>query len=408
MSRLRLKSLLVSKANPDYHPAADFVRAVSMFFIMWYHIWQQSWLEPSFTILGKHFNFNYLVRSGYLFVDIFLLLSAFLLFLPYAKSAFTKTPLPSILSFYKKRAARILPSYYLCVIVVFLLACFHNEFSSPVQAKQELFSHLTFTYLFRAETYIHSKINPALWTVCVEVQFYILFPFLARAFRKYPILTYTLMTLSAFAYRKLYVESLPDTALFINQLPAFMDVFANGMLASYAYVSLARKLKKDRSFALLSTIAVIFILIMIHNLFEAQTKITGDHAIRQGQMDKRFFLSFITSLLLVFSGFFLRPLKWLFSNLLVRVLSAISYQAYMWHGVIAKYLVKWRIPKYMAESMPQMNNEPVWQMRYTLCAFLISIFIALVLTYIFEKPLAAKIHGGKQPRKMISPDQHSA
>ena len=73
------------------------------------------------------------------------------------------------------------------------------------------------------------------------------------------------------------------------------------------------------------------------------------------------------------------------------MLSAISYQAYMWHGVIAKYLVKWRIPKYMAESMPQMNNEPVWQWKYTILCFVLSIALGALLTYAFEKPLQKRI-----------------
>ena len=53
------------------------------------------------------------------------------------------------------------------------------------------------------DTYYWTSLNAALWTVAVEMQFYLLFPLLARAFGKRPALTFSLMTLAALVSRAL-------------------------------------------------------------------------------------------------------------------------------------------------------------------------------------------------------------
>ena len=71
----------VAPIRRDYAAGADFLRVVSIFLIAWFHIWQQSWLNPSFTLFGHYFNLDPLVRSGYSMVDVMLMLSGFLLML---------------------------------------------------------------------------------------------------------------------------------------------------------------------------------------------------------------------------------------------------------------------------------------------------------------------------------------
>ena len=64
---------------------------------------------------------------------------------------------------------------------------------------------------------------------------------------------------------------------------------------------------------------------------------------------------------------------------------------YLWHSVVMLRLKAWRIPAYAAAVDPQMNNEPVWQLRYTVLCFAASIALAALVTYLYEKPLAKLI-----------------
>lgn len=69
-------------------------RALMVLFVVNYHIWQQSWLPQYARLLGTVVDFDFFTRSGYLFVDGMMLLSGFLLYLPYARRKVEGTPVP--------------------------------------------------------------------------------------------------------------------------------------------------------------------------------------------------------------------------------------------------------------------------------------------------------------------------
>ena len=45
-----------------YFAAADVLRVLCIFTVAWFHIWQQSWLYPELTVLGRTISFDPLVR----------------------------------------------------------------------------------------------------------------------------------------------------------------------------------------------------------------------------------------------------------------------------------------------------------------------------------------------------------
>ena len=378
---------LLFTPSPTYHALADGFRALAMLGVMWFHIWQQSWLSPKFSLFGVTFDFTHIVRTGYLFVDVFLLFSGFLMFLPYARSEFEGSGMPSIKEFYKKRAVRILPPYYLCILILFASAYINAKYYTKGEMMRDLFSHLTLTHVFFTDTYLFTHLNVPLWTIAIEAQFYLIFPFVARVFKRFPIATYLIMVAVSHYFRFCIVAPMSDTQMYLNQLPAMLDVYANGMLASYAYVYLAKTVKPNKALALICTLSFVFIIFQIHSLFEGQTYEDGYTRIRLGQMERRFPMSFLMAILLLVSSFSLKPVAFLFSNRIMRFLSAISFEAYIWHTVIALKLKKWRIPAYAALENPQMNNEPIWQWKYTILCFLLALIVGAILTYAFEKPL---------------------
>ncbi|MBQ3080091.1 MAG: acyltransferase [Clostridia bacterium] len=391
---------LTSPADDRYVKTADGLRVFCVAGVMWYHIWQQSWLEPSMQIFGIVINLNWLVRCGYLLVDGMLMLSGFLLFLPYARSAFDGSETGSVLSFYKRRAARILPSYYLSVLIMlFCSALPKGEYTSLSYAFKDIFSHLTLTHVFFPEGYTYTNLNVVLWTISIETQFYLIFPFIAKAFKKYPIGIYIAMVLAAFCYRDLFAAKQSDTTHLINQFPAMLDVYANGMLAAYVYVIIAKSVKENSALSLLSTILMVLCSVVIFHLFKGQLHESGYDNLRLGQMSRRYMLSLMFALFLLLSGFSLRPVKFLLGNRIMRFLSAISYQAYIWHSVIALRLKAWRIPAYNAPENPNMHGEVIWQHRYTFLCFALAIVAAIVLTYLYEKPLASLILRDKRKNK---------
>ena len=102
------------KNRSERIPELDGFRVLMVGIVAWFHFWQQSWLTPH---IGTY-SLDYLVRAGYMCVDGTILLSAFLLFLPYARSRVEGRPLPSVRNFYRRRVMRIVPSY---LFVTFLM-----------------------------------------------------------------------------------------------------------------------------------------------------------------------------------------------------------------------------------------------------------------------------------------------
>ena len=91
----------------------DGLRVIAIGLVMWFHIWQQSWLMPVKEFGNFTIDLTSVVRTGYIMVDIMLLLSGYLLFIPIARGEKFE-----IIPFYKKRLVRIIPSYLLCILVM--------------------------------------------------------------------------------------------------------------------------------------------------------------------------------------------------------------------------------------------------------------------------------------------------
>ncbi len=108
-------------------------------------------------------------------VTVFFLLSGFLLYRPFAASAIAGTRAPDVRRFYLRRALRILPAYWLAVLVTL-------SWLSERSADGGDYA----SYLLLVQTYNHHNLDPSLtqmWTLVVEISFYAVLPPLALAVR---------------------------------------------------------------------------------------------------------------------------------------------------------------------------------------------------------------------------------
>lgn len=373
-------------------PALNGARALFVLFVAAFHIWQQSWLTPAFTVGGRYITLDPLLRSGYMWVDAMLMLSGFLLYLPYAASAEDGKPAPRILPFYKKRVLRIVPSYYLCVLIMLVFVALPkksydvNGALSWWRMGRDLLAHGTFTHTLFQFSYTGSPLNGSLWTLGVEMQFYLIFPFLGRLFRRWPTQVYLCMLAAALCYRE-WVRVQPDSTLIFNQLPGQLEAYANGMLAAGVYTALKRRMKQDRWTRLLFTAVLCIAVCGIWQLVKGQAACNGYDKIRMGQMDRRFAMSGLCAICLLGLLYGARPLRLIFGNRFTAFLSAVSFQFYMWHQVFAVQLKEWHIPASETET-PWIMGEYNWQLLYTALCFAGALAISTLVTYVFERPIA--------------------
>ena len=377
---------LPGRIRKDYADAGDFLRVAAVGFVGWFHIWQQSWLNPNLQIGNFLVDFYPLVACGYMFVDLMLLLSGFLLMLGYLSGR-----IRSWKDFYVARAARILPSYWLCMIIMlFVFALPLGQYGSGKHMWTDILGHMTFTHNWFYESYIGTRLNGALWTLAVEVQFYLAFPLIAQIFKKRPVSSWLVMTLSSWLIRMYLTYRGGNISIYFNRLGAMLDVYANGMLAAWIYVKLADREQKAWQAWLNTALAVVSGIIICHVVRYQYFYLRSNNQI--GQMILRSPLTLAGSLFLICGSRSIMLFRKLLSNRIVRFLSGLTFNFYIWHQFLAVKLKEWRIPFYEGENPNQAGLMP-WQLHYTLVCFIGALVLSLAITYLIEKPCGRWIKG---------------
>ena len=385
-------------------PELDGLRVLMIFMVGWFHIWQQSWLEPSFEIGGAWFSLDHIVRSGYVWVDATILLSAFLMLLPMARRwAACEDSAFSARDFYLRKARRILPGYWFIILVFFFGICLPWDmyYGNGPYIVKDLFTHFTLIFPFWRDTYIYTPLGAASWTLSVVAQGYLLFPLMIRGLRKRPALTLCAMAGAAFAFRAWCLWGLTDYAMVVNTFVNFLDVYALGFLCAMIFARLENRRSRgcERSggfsadaepkrtllWQILATVVFFGCLVGVFELQRVQAY-SSFHAELQGrQMILRpaFALGFAGMILS--APFCLRPVRWLLGNRVTAFLAAISMNFYLIHQTLAVHMRRIGFPA-SASEMPNMAGEQPWQTQYTLLAFGLSLAAAVLVPYLIEKP----------------------
>lgn len=366
--------------------APDILRVFSVFMVAWFHIWQQSWLNPGFHIGKVYLDLQQIVRHGYMMVDEMLLLSGFLLALPWARHHIRGDAQQTPEDFYRRRFWRIVPSYYLTVLIMlYAWALPHGAYSSARFLAKDLWAHLTFTHTFFYETYLLTPLSAVLWTLAVEVQFYILWPLIARTFVKYPGKTCFMLFLLSFTYRA-WVYGEPDCSMYFNQLPAQLDLYACGMLAAMFYARLEAEGKPSPRVRKLLAPAGMMVGIAVMLLIMYLQPVGDYEEIRHGQMSYRLLLGIAGGAFLTCGCLMPERENSFIRNRFIPFFADISFNFYMWHQFMALRWKDWHIPPYQSE-LPNQAYEQPWQLRYTFVCFLGGALIAAAITYLWEKPI---------------------
>lgn len=144
-------------------PGLDLLRAIAIVWVMLFH---------SFLVGGLGAGFDWLSRFGWAGVDMFFVLSGFLIGTQVLRPLQRGEGL-SIRGFYVRRAWRILPAF---AVVLALYAVFPPLREAPGLQAWWQFASFTMNLLIdyeRNQAFSHA------WSLCVEEHFYLVFPLLA-------------------------------------------------------------------------------------------------------------------------------------------------------------------------------------------------------------------------------------
>jgi peptidoglycan/LPS O-acetylase OafA/YrhL len=147
--------------NPRF-PLVDGLRGIAALSVVAFHADQ--FARAGNTIPGR------VIGHLDMGVTVFFLITGFLLYRPFFAASVGVGPHISTPLFLWRRALRIVPAYWLALIVLLPIITLGKPFGAP---------NFLFLQIYRGAT-ARSGIAPA-WSVCVEVSFYVMLPFFAAA-----------------------------------------------------------------------------------------------------------------------------------------------------------------------------------------------------------------------------------
>ncbi|RYX80975.1 acyltransferase [bacterium] len=222
------------EADPSVHLLyLDGLRGLAALWVLMNHIWVQIW--PVFrnqwpSQLTWHTT-GWLLY-GHFAVDIFIVLSGFCLMKPVVKN--DGVLFGGAKNFYKRRARRILPTYYFaiafCLILIVTLVGQHTgtpwDLSVPVQPISIVTHVLLIHDIFSDRGGL--EINGAFWSIAVEWHIYFLFPAMLILWKKIGAIKTTGIAI-LIAY---YINFLLSGTPYIKTTPHYLALFALGMLGA--------------------------------------------------------------------------------------------------------------------------------------------------------------------------------
>ncbi len=302
----------------NYRPEIDGFRAIAVISVLIYHL--------NIVVFNHQ-----LLSGGYLGVDIFFVISGYLITSLILKNLLKDSF--SFIEFYERRARRILPALLIviifCLVVVYFYFLPDNLKSFVRQVNSIVFLFSNYQYWFDSNIYNATTSVPLLisWSLSVEEQFYVFFPlflFLVLFYGKEKlkitlIVLFILSLLSAILLNKYF-----PYFNFYNTISRAFELLAGSYLAySEIYFKNQQKgssniEKKSNAnlFFLIGIVLIVIPLFFFENEFLHPSLLT-------------LIPVFGTVLIIKYSA--QSNLKSLFSGKIIVFIGLISYSIYLWH-----------------------------------------------------------------------------
>jgi peptidoglycan/LPS O-acetylase OafA/YrhL len=358
----------------------DGLRGIAIALVVWFHLWQIDWKNA--TIPFVTLSLQPIAETGFLGVALFFFISGFVLTLPYTQAHLGGTTPPSLRHFAGRRFLKIVPSYVLCGAV--MLAIGYHSYATFADAARDVAFHLLFIHNWFAAT--NTSIDGVMWSLGVEIQFYVLFPLLILAFVRRPVVLALALFAVANGWRiwcmlssHFYYEQR------LAQLPGYIDFFAAGMLAAFAYVAIATRrpglAQRRWAFTALSAAGFVALTLLANDCYIHRY----DHEWPQlWAVQWRSALALACFAAALGSLFAVRGFQLALANPALLFLAAISYNLYLWHQSLANILVHLRLPPYAGVDP---HDDPHWMLTYWFVAIPVALGVSALITYGFEQPI---------------------
>ncbi|MGH8121809.1 MAG: acyltransferase family protein [Rudaea sp.] len=314
-----------------YFPNLTGVRGLAAAWVLMFHAWQFA-NGPALVLPlpGTGLDLTPLFKCGYFGVDLFFVLSGFLLSMPFHRAVLECRPRPSLKEFWIHRCRRVLPAYWLQLMILVAIFLYLGQAS-------RIAPHILAAHALLIQNVVPWPVpllNPVYWSMPVEWDFYVALPLLALfAARCRWQLALLSILVFVFAFRVLCYWSLTDGTLRafisypdVHQLPGRLDQFFAGVCAAWIMASRPPSRRAATAW-LCGGIALIVALAYVAGP-------RGDFLVRI-DAPYLFFHHSVTAIgfgmLVLGAAATTRTGSALFANRPMTFLGLISYSLYLWH-----------------------------------------------------------------------------
>jgi peptidoglycan/LPS O-acetylase OafA/YrhL len=285
-----------------YYPKINGLRFIAIFLVL---------IEHFAYFIGKR------ITAGYYGVDLFFVISGFLVtsvLLATKKESFSD----NYVHFVGRRTLRIFPIYYFTIFILLIVG---------VDAvSKNLFSLLTYTYNYAS---IHNNISPnpvfQFWSLAVEEQFYLLWPFIVIPLKKKPLVLLSIISVVVIVgYSQLIFSIFPRLSAY-NYVSLLTRMASLGLGALGAILATHNLLSENffKNKFIEYIILSLLILMLLLN-YKIKLLVLG-------------FCSLYLVLKVSFFDLSYEPFNKFLCNKYIMYIGTISYGIYVFHGPISYY-----------------------------------------------------------------------
>lgn len=322
-------------------PVLDGFRGLAVLWIVLGHCWNE--LGGRVPLDGGILR-NVFV-SSYMGVDMLFIVSGFVLFLPVVMNG----TLGPHRGYALRRAARIVPAFSVALVASYAVA---SILGKDTLGPGAWLSHVLFLH---AESHDVAKVgfgvNGALWTMSVEVLFYVALPLVASWYRRRPLLGLALAFAGAELWHRLtlalpslvantgisWVGSEEAQLRMALAFPGYLAHFAMGMTAAWVFVRMREQRERFASHAVVLQLGALTGALAIAYLrgWEGTRNVAGplDHWVKTA--DRTFFFG----VLILATALATTQMQWAWSNVVSRTLGRICYGTYLVHLPLIALLI---------------------------------------------------------------------
>jgi len=355
----------------DYLSQVDALRGWAILLVFFFHAWGISGgsagSEPSLW-------FSY-VAAGRTGVTLFFVISGFLLSIPWLRAMQSpNVAMPSLKNYYAARILRIVPLYYLAVLMACVVS---GSWSTGLKA---------FTFQFVGfEVFPFSVVW---WTLVTEVQFYLVLPIfiwlLAGGGKSRVILLLVLMLWgSVYITQVLHnpsgekIGSYLLTKSLFGRLPAFLL----GMLAAWVFLKAKALTILNANGVRVLGAVIILLALFINGAVLRHTVLLGEWQSESNWHEHHIYEAILWSVVLLVLVL-TRPLfHRVIANSVLAVVGKLSYSLYLWHVPILFYVI---YPT--KERIGEGFSETILAYVLTFAALLVSLMASLLTYKYIELP----------------------